>query len=716
MEAEKENRIEAIGAAEHEALAAEEDARENTSCAAEDDAWEDTGRAEEVGVRKGTSCAAEEDARESTSCAADAGVRKDIGSAEGVREIAGMRESALGAGQWELPVGRQTQRFLLFVLFAALLLWWIPYTTKGIDVRDTASYLTKYRYIFDRGIQVNELYYFLGELAGGILYALAPARKVLVLNLASGILYVASALLLYHLLKKEMPKLAAAACVLVGTFYGIPWVRTLNWNAWTSLLLALGLVLLLGGLSRDSRRMLAASGFVLGINTYFRMPNALFLALIAVIFWKYVLETRSWKGAVKKCLPFFFGAVAAAAAGLLLALLVLGPSKVVHDLAVLFSVGAGANEGNTHSVTTGIYLFLLGMRDGALAWLKYVLPVAVLYLCGEGILGLVGRRRRGQEREGRGVGPWQILWAAGAAVFAVLGAAGDVLTAHELAASGAIFAGTFGALWYGLRRRELAYSCLCASTVVIMGFLTIGTDTGVNYYRVFLGLPIALLVSLCLRLGQEVQGTGRGAGGLEQEAPGMGQAAGGLEQEAGRGGPALEAAAGRQVLGRLGVFLAACILAFTGAAGLRYALTHVYHDAPNRELTQEIGHPLYEGIYTSEERAQSLDKLMEVLKPYEEEKLLQIGCFNIGCVLTDMEPFYNSSWPDLEYLPMEEFEGQLARAVEEEELPVLLLGTAEESGMNWSPSKYQMIQQLGESSLYRLLYVDPLYTIYVPAR
>ena len=60
-----------------------------------------------------------------------------------------------------------------------------------------------------------------------------------------------------------------------------------------------------------------------------------------------------------------------------------------------------------------------------------------------------------------------------------------------------------------------------------------------------------------------------------------------------------------------------------------------------------------------------------------------------------MEPFYDSSWPDLEYLPMEEFEGQLARAVEEEELPVLLLGTAEESGMNWSPSKYQMIQQLG---------------------
>ena len=63
MEVEKENRIEAIGAAEHEALAAEEDARE------------------------------------STSCAGDAGVRKGTSSAEGVREIAGMQESAVGAGQ-----------------------------------------------------------------------------------------------------------------------------------------------------------------------------------------------------------------------------------------------------------------------------------------------------------------------------------------------------------------------------------------------------------------------------------------------------------------------------------------------------------------------------------------------------------------------------------------------------------------------------------------
>ena len=45
---------------------------------------------------------------------------------------------------------------------------------------------------------------------------------------------------------------------------------------------------------------------------------------------------------------------------------------------------------------------------------------------------------------------------------------------------------------------------------------------------------------------------------------------------------------------------------------------------------------------------------------------------------------------------------------------MLLLGTVEASGMNWSPSRYAMIKELGESSAYRTLYVDELYTIYVP--
>ena len=71
------------------------------------------------------------------------------------------------------------QRVILLILFLVLVFWSLPLVNKGIDLRDTGSYLTKYRYIFNRDIRVNELHYFLGEVAGGIIYALAPVRKVL---------------------------------------------------------------------------------------------------------------------------------------------------------------------------------------------------------------------------------------------------------------------------------------------------------------------------------------------------------------------------------------------------------------------------------------------------------------------------------------------------------------------------------------------------------
>ena len=624
------------------------------------------------------------------------------------------------------------QKTVCGLLLLALVLWSLPLVGKGIDVRDTGSYLTKYRYIFDPSVKVNELHYFLGELAGGIIYALTPVRKVLALNVASSLVYVAAALLTAHVLKKVLPRVLALACALTGSFYGITWIRTLNWNAWTVLLLSAGLALLLAGLQKNSQKWMAAAGFVLAINTYFRMPNMLFLALMAVVFWKTLLDQwkradaagektvavsgsmvasragsdyakngtvtpenagkveirallcpRIWWEALKSCRGFFLGAVAGAAAGLLLALVFLGPDTVLHNLSVLTSVGAGENAENTHSITTGIYLFLLGMRDGALLWLRDGLLLAVVWAVVAGG-SLLWKRVRGRSaKEAMGKPSLIVYFAAGIACFFGLseGLREDILSAHIWVAFGVIALGIVGTFLYA--KKDTLRSCLCASAVIIEGLLTIGTDTGINYYRVYMALPLGVLLFLLLDWGWS---------GHEQSRN-------------------LHAS---KFVGGFCQVLAVFTFVFVTTAGVRYAATHVYHDAPNRELTVTIDHSMYEDIYTSPARAASLNRLMEELAPYQDQKLLQIGCFNIGCVLTDMKPFYDSSWPDLEYLPTSEFKEQLEKALAEGQAPVLLLGTVEESGMNWSPSRYAMIKELGESSAYRTLYVDELYTIYVP--
>ena len=679
------------------------------------------------------------------------------------------------------------QKTVCGLLLLVLVLWSLPLVGKGIDVRDTGSYLTKYRYIFDPSVKVNELHYFLGELAGGIIYALTPVRKVLALNVASSLVYVAAALLTAYVLQKVLPRVLALACALTGSFYGITWIRTLNWNAWTVLFLSAGLALLLAGLQKNSQKWLAAAGFVLAINTYFRMPNMLFLALMAVVFWKTLLDEwkhvgaaeenalampdnvasahrvinhvpdgtvsaektgevkiralfrpRIWWEALKSCRGFFLGAVAGAAVGLLLALIFLGPDTVLHNLSVLTSVGAGENAENTHSITTGIYLFLLGMRDGALLWLRLGCLLAVVWAVVAGGSFLWKRVRGEASKEAMEKPSLAIYFTAGIACFFGLseGLREDILSAHIWVAFGVILLGTIGTFLYA--KKDTLRSCLCASAVIIEGLLTIGTDTGVNYYRVYMALPLGVLLFLLLSWGRSnACGQSSGCGEFDKHGHGSDRGyiqfnedrlndahdhgqdrvdgqPGGYGQFNGNGhGQPRNLCIQRFACGFCQI-LAVFTFVFVTTAGVRYAATHVYHDAPNGELTATIDHPMYEDIYTSPARAASLNRLMEELAPYKEQKLLQIGCFNIGCVLTDMKPFYDSSWPDLEYLPMSEFKDQLENALADGQAPVLLLGTVEASGMNWSPSRYAMIRELGESSAYRTLYVDELYTIYVP--
>ncbi|OYP36697.1 hypothetical protein CG709_05930, partial [Lachnotalea glycerini] len=57
----------------------------------------------------------------------------------------------------------KVENVICILLFIVLLLWNFPFITKGIDVQVTCSYFTKYRYIFDKNVKVNELFYLFGE-------------------------------------------------------------------------------------------------------------------------------------------------------------------------------------------------------------------------------------------------------------------------------------------------------------------------------------------------------------------------------------------------------------------------------------------------------------------------------------------------------------------------------------------------------------------------
>ena len=60
---------------------------------------------------------------------------------------------------------------MLCVLVFAVCVFQLRY---GIDVQDTSSYLTKFRYFFEKGTGGNALYYLLGEFFGSLVFHFFP--------------------------------------------------------------------------------------------------------------------------------------------------------------------------------------------------------------------------------------------------------------------------------------------------------------------------------------------------------------------------------------------------------------------------------------------------------------------------------------------------------------------------------------------------------------
>lgn len=552
------------------------------------------------------------------------------------------------------------------VLWVLLFTWFLPIINKGIDVQDTCFYLTNYRYVFTPSVKVNELYYLFGEVLGGLVYHLFPGHALLALNWTCAVVYTAVALLVYGKLKKYMNGIVLQLCVLGGSIFAITWVHCINWNAWSVLFVTLGAWLLLYALEKEKPLLVASAGFLLGLNAFVRMPNILFLSLVVVVFWYQIMQKRTVVVSLKACLPMVAGGALAGVIGVAVSLGFLGVDKFVEDFAVLTALGA---EGDLHSVTTGIYQFLVGLLQGCRVWLRYGVVLAFSAV----ILGAVKKLWISKGRKGAldSAQKEQCMFAAAvvtAVVFGLFRGYGeDILRIQTFVAVAGIVIPGAAAIYY--RKKDLKFSSLCLTAMIIEGFLTIGTDTATIFYRVYMGLPLAMTVCI---LGKWFKNR------------------------------------------REWMVLPAFAVAFVLAGGFHYADTYIYHDGAKEELTETVEHPIFTGVYTTEKRAECLNRLMEQLAPYEDHELITIGNFTAAQAMTDMKPFFRSSWPDLDYLVNSLFEETLTEKLDAGIYPVVVIATEEVNGAYWMPEKVERLRELVAEEPYVKLYEDHLYSLYVP--
>lgn len=582
------------------------------------------------------------------------------------------------------------EKVISVILFAVLILWFFPFITKGIDVQDTCSYLTKYRYVFDKSVKVNELFYLFGEVAGGVIYHIMPSHQVLALNVASWACYTATAILIYTFLKNYMPRIPLLAAVLVGSFFGLTWVHCLNWNAISMLLQTIGLIVLMKAIAKDSNKLIVISGIIFAVNTFVRLPNILQLALVCVVFWNYFIPMQDFKKAVSKSLWMVLGGIIGAVVSIIAAIGILGFDKFSDDILMLTSVGGGGES--SHGLVRIISLFYRGMLQGAGNWIKYgviLLGISVIFVIIQKTITITSPKLI------------KILSVLGiivaSALGLILGLKADFIDVHVFIAFGAIVLGVIAAIYYA--RKDIIFSDMCLAAVIIECVLTIGTDTGSAYYRVYMGLPLAFIICILIKFTKELL--------LYKEKKYKTLTE--LKKIQWKNKWIVPSAI------MLCMIATGFTVTYPLSAGYHYATTFVYHDSENKYLVQGIKAKEFAGLKTSVQRAELLDRLVDLLEPYKDYELLQLGSFNAGCVITDMKPFFDSSWPDLEYLTMDRFNSQLAKGIEEGNFPIIVLGDMEQdkSGF-WNMEKYKAALELGESDLYTKLYSDEWYVIYVP--
>ena len=526
----------------------------------------------------------------------------------------------------------------------------------GIDVQDTASYLTKFRYFFEKGTGGNALYYLLGEFFGSLIYHVVPTLYAL--NVAGLIIWSLTGLLIYRIMRPYLGTLPLMAAVLGGVAFGASWVRCVNWNAWSMLFLTIGMIFLLNGFDSHKKNWFYLAGLILGWNTFVRMPNIIFLGLVVVVFIYYIPE--GWKAAISRCMKMVFGGIAAGITGLIFSVIFLGLDKTLAD--IFWLMGSTGDKESKHNIFDMISQVLIGAMDGARQWIKYgVIIGAVIVLC------LVIRKLTKKD-----VTLFGAILAGAAALY--LGFTRDVqytsmptlLSVQNFIAYGGMVFGAFGAVWFYKKDRRFAMICLMEALVMI--FMTIGTDTGSIFFRVYMALPAAVIAAVLWRL------------------------------------PLKEFR-----------ILAVFVVALTLASGQNCNQNFVYHDGEHGEaMDATIDSPVFEGMYTTASRAEYVNRLIELLAPYEEKELLTIGAFNIGHNVTDMKTFFDSAWSDLDYLSMEEFNRVLDEKLSAGNVPVIVIATEEINGAYWVPEKIEILGELVQTELFTCIHSDGWYSVYVP--
>ncbi len=207
---------------------------------------------------------------------------------------------------------KKIYRIITDILFPAVLVAFVLMkVNQGLDITDSSYSPSNFLFVKRMdGMWFYSTFY--ANLLGALLCKLPFGETLLALNIYSGVIKVALALVSYYFFTKtvKVEKELAFWGVLVSV--ALCWCpTTILYNYLTYLLFFLGAMFLYKGLTEENTTKLVLAGFFLGTNFFVRLPNICEAALVIVVWFYSFQKKESFRESLKKtmwCMAGYFGA------------------------------------------------------------------------------------------------------------------------------------------------------------------------------------------------------------------------------------------------------------------------------------------------------------------------------------------------------------------------------------------------------------------------
>ncbi|WP_115461665.1 glycosyltransferase family 39 protein [Winogradskyella aurantiaca] len=533
--------------------------------------------------------------------------------------------------------------------FLGVILIQLVLAFQGLDVCDDGFAATFYQQFFNDADSVEyNFVYWLSGLVGGIWYELFPGGGILWLRILAILVNTTTMYLAYQLLKpfirQDFLLLGLIMTLFINDFGYLLFYN----NHITACLAVLSMLLMHRGLVQNNLKYLFLSGLVIGLNVFSRLPNLSQFALILVFPMWYGLKDGGFKAMIRPISTFKFGFFGAF--GLVALLLLLLGQLDIMKRAIISLFDIGSTDQSSHNVIDLLRIYV-----------RNYLKIGVwALLASMGIVGAFLLRSRFKLGWLKWLGLGLVL------ILSLLWF--KISYIHGFYALGYI--GVFGIRW-SAAHKEIHLICFMGFLMqFLLPFGSGGGITSIGYASLWLSLPLFFYV---------LQRWSQGDSVLNQI-------------------PRLEFYELKSFNGQH--FVLMFFITFMMLKLYSWSQQAYFDSGSRLDKTYSIKSPFAKAIYTTKERADILNEVLEVLPNYVQsaDYLLVYDKSPMIHFLTDTKPYMYNSWPwiyDSLSFKKKLFSAQKNR----DELPVILMQKFE-TIVKFSEPRPDYLSSTSENSYY----------------